>query len=172
MVYKYIFVPQTKIQKNTKKNIWRNKKLLTVKIWQLFGYYATMGNASIGAVLIDVPRIYLLFTITQLWNIDKYFHRIVCFGLVVPMFVSCHVFLLSPSYAILPGEQRRSQGSKAVSHRGISTLMYIKKCTSLRLAVSPLPGRWGAGGGRSNKVENWPNVRIYPGDSTHKISAL
>ena len=29
---------------------------------------------------------------------------------------------LSPSHAILPGEQRRSEGSKAVSHRGLSTL--------------------------------------------------
>ena len=35
-------------------------------------------------------------------------------------------FHLSPSHAILPGVKRRSQGSKAVSHRVISTL---KKCT-------------------------------------------
>ena len=34
---------------------------------------------------------------------------------------------MSPSHAILPGEQRRSQGIKAVSHCGISTL---KNCTS------------------------------------------
>ena len=42
---------------------------------------------------------------------------------------------LSPFHAILPGEQRRSNGGTAVSHRGLSTLkkMYIKKCTSLRL---------------------------------------
>ena len=32
----------------------------------------------------------------------------------------------SPSHAILPGEQRGSHGSNAVSHRGIGTL---KKCT-------------------------------------------
>ena len=43
---------------------------------------------------------------------------------VRPCVVIC--CLLSPSQAILPGEQRRSQGSKAVSYRGISTL---KKCT-------------------------------------------
>ena len=32
---------------------------------------------------------------------------------------------LSPSHTILPGEQRRSQGRKAVSHRGISTLKNV-----------------------------------------------
>ena len=48
------------------------------------------------------------------------------FGLVVAK--SVHGWgTLSPSHAILPGEQRRSQGSKAVSHCGISTL---NKCTS------------------------------------------
>ena len=41
------------------------------------------------------------------------------FGLEVAMSVRC---CLSPSHAILPGEQRRSQRSKAVSYRGISTL--------------------------------------------------
>ena len=43
------------------------------------------------------------------------------FGLVVEMSV-----YMCPSHAILPGEQRRSQGTKAVSH-----------LTSLQLAVSP-----------------------------------
>ena len=33
--------------------------------------------------------------------------------------------ILSPSHAILPGEQMRSQGSKAVSHRGICTLKKV-----------------------------------------------
>ena len=53
------------------------------------------------------------------------FHRIGPlgrFGLVVEM----SVYIVSPSHAILQGEQRRSQGSKAVSHRGTSTL---NKCT-------------------------------------------
>ena len=55
-------------------------------------------------------------------------------------FSSCDVrvpvCVLSPSHVILPGEQRRSQRSKAVLHRSISTLkkMYIKKCPSLQLA--------------------------------------
>ena len=49
-------------------------------------------------------------------------------------FICC--LLLSPSHVILLGEQRRSQGSKAVLHRGISTL---KKCTSRKkYAISPI----------------------------------
>ena len=54
-------------------------------------------------------------------------------------YVTCLYVCLSPSHAILPGEQRRSQGSKAVLHRGISTLkkICIKKCISLRLAILP-----------------------------------
>ena len=57
------------------------------------------------------------------------FHQIGPLGrysLVVAMSVCCGLCvvccLLSPSHAILPGEQRRSQGSKAVSHCGLSTL--------------------------------------------------
>ena len=58
---------------------------------------------------------------------------------VRPLFVCC---LLSPSHAILPGEQRSSYGSKAVSQHGISTLkkIYNKKCKLLRLAISPVFG--------------------------------
>ena len=61
-------------------------------------------------------------------NADPCFHQIVPlgrFGLVVAMSVPDWVSL-SPSHAILPEEQRRSQGNKAVSQRGITTL---KKCT-------------------------------------------
>ena len=39
----------------------------------MFGYYITMGNAYIGAILIKVTNICLVFTLTQLWNMDKYF---------------------------------------------------------------------------------------------------
>ena len=46
------------------------------------------------------------------------------FGLVVVMSV-CVSVCLSPSHAIVPGEQRRSQGSKSVSHRGIDTLKNV-----------------------------------------------
>ena len=48
------------------------------------------------------------------------------YGLVVAMSVYMCLFVcVSPSHAILPLEQKRSQGSKAVSHHGINTL---KKC--------------------------------------------
>ena len=59
------------------------------------------------------------------------FHRIGPlgqFGLIVAMSLCC----LSPSHAILPWEQRRSQGSIAVSHCGISTLNKM-----LHLTIGP-----------------------------------
>ena len=62
------------------------------------------------------------------------------FDLVVAMLQCPFIcLLLSPFHVILPGEHRRSQESKAVPppRHWYPEKMYIKKCTSLKLAISP-----------------------------------
>ena len=79
-------------------------------------------------ILISLHFVSLLLVERTIYILKiKYFHLIGPlggFGLVVAM--SVHGWLcLSPSHATLQGEERRSQGSKAVSHRGISTLKNV-----------------------------------------------
>ena len=106
---------------------WLKNDWLTIDSWLIDDW---LMIESIIANLFRKRNIFNnLFTLTHCGS--EYlnnFHRIGPlgrFGLVVKMSFSGWIYM-SPSHAIFPEVHMRSQGSKAVSHRGIST---IKKCT-------------------------------------------